>query len=264
MIETPYETFLRSTPGRYAVTGSSFVWCASKKLCGAVMWGRQSEAETRRILHIFDQHETQMARSFSVVFDTRGVDHVEPQSLAVLVSWLSARRDSLRERITLQASVIRDGPIAFLLTGILPVVGRTHAYRLFTDPFEAFTAVTETDLGALCAEVEGITERLRGVPRELRALRALLAERIDVSFDEISRTLATSPRSLQRLLATHGTSFRDEVISARFALAQDALRSTDDKLAAVAARVGISERALTMMFKARTGMTPAEWRRSGG
>lgn len=261
MIETPYETFLRSTPGRYAVTGSSFVWCASPRLCGAVMWGRQTEHETRSILRIFEQHETQMAPSFSVVFDTRGVEHVDPKNLAILFSWVAARRTQLVERIALQASVIREGPIAFLLTGILPVIGQTHAYRIFTEPMTAFRAVTHIGAEALCAEVEAITERLCGVPREVRVLRELLATRLDVTIEEASRTLGTSSRSLQRVLRAHGTSFHDEVVEARFSLAKQVLRSSDHKLAAVGARVGISERALTLLFKAKTGMTPADWRK---
>jgi len=70
-----------------------------------------------------------------------------------------------------------------------------------------------------------------------------------------------SPRSLQRVLGRHGTSFHDEVVAVRLSRAQGLLRSGDLKLAEIGARVGISERALGLLFRAKTGLTPAEWRK---
>ncbi|RYE77401.1 MAG: hypothetical protein EOO74_06940, partial [Myxococcales bacterium] len=173
MIETAYEAFLQDPSGRFTITGSSFVWCASPALCGTVLWGEQSEAETSSILRLFDQYERHMDGAFDIILDTRGVDQVDPRCLRLLVSWVTANRQGLLKRIRLQSSVIREGPIGFLLTGILPVVGRTHPYRIFTDPLEAFASIDE---GAteLCAEVDAIAERIRGLPRELRLLRDFL------------------------------------------------------------------------------------------
>lgn len=261
MIESSYELFLRAPAGRFTITGSSFVWCASRTLCGSLLWGRQSEAETEDILRIFDQHPLQMDASFAIVLDTRGVDEVDPRSLRRLFSWLVARRAALMPRIRLQASVINEGPIGFLLTGLLPVVGKTHPYRLFTDPCEAFCAVDSATGAALCAEVEAIAERVRGVPRELRVTRELLAKRPGTGLAEVSAALAMSERSFQRVLSRHGTSFHDEVVAARFTAARELLRSTDAKLSEVCTRVGISERALTLLFRKQTGKTPAEWRK---
>ncbi len=261
MIESSYEQFLRAATGRFTITGSSFVWCASRTLCGCVVWGRQSEAETGDILRIFDQYPLHMDGTFDIVLDSRGVNEVDPRSLHLLFSWLVARRAALAPRIRLQASVIREGPIGFLLTGLLPVAGKTHPYRLFTDPAEAFRAVDSATGAALCAEVDAITERVRGVPRELRVTRELLARRVGTRLAEVSAALAMSERSVQRVLSRHGTSFHAEVITARFALAREILRASDEKLAQVCTQVGISERALTLLFRKQTGLTPAEWRK---
>ena len=114
---------------------------------------------------------------------------------------------------------------------------------------------------ALCAEVDAITERVRGVPRELRVTRELLARRVSTGLAEVSAALAMSERSVQRVLSRHGTSFHAEVITARFALAREILRASDEKLAQVCTQVGISERALTLLFRKQTGLTPAEWRK---
>lgn len=262
MIETNYESYVDAPVGCFTVTGSSFVWCATSELCGVLLWGQQPEAETSRILHIFDQYDRHMAGSFGIILDTRGVERVEPGPLKLLYSWLVARRVELVPRIRVQASVIREGPIGFLLTGLLPVVGRTHPYRIFTEPSEAFRAVADKEAEALCAEVEGIADRVRGVPPELRSLRAHLASRLESTLDEVSRRLGVSPRSLQRILTRHGTSFHREVTEARFAVATELLRTSDQKLVAIGAQVGISERSLTLLFRAKTGLTPAEWRKA--
>ncbi len=261
MIETAYGPFLESTVGRYTVTGAAFVWCASPALCGACLWDGHSEAETRAILNIFDQYPRHMAREFDIVLDTRGVSRVDPSALGLLFSWLVERRKGLEGRLRQQANIIREGPTGFLLTGLLPVARWSLPYRLFYEPVEAFRSVAGADGPQLCAEVEAIAERVRGVPRELRLTRELLATQIDLDVDDVGRALGMSGRSLQRALAAHGTSFRAELASARFARAQDLLRTSDHKVATIAERVGISERALTLLFRARTGLGPAEWRK---
>ncbi len=261
MIETAYEPFLRGAPGRFTITGSSFVWCASPTLCGVFLWGEQTEAETRAILRIFDQYPHQMASSFDMVLDTRGVESVDPAALAQLFSWLVARRGELVNHLRMQANVIREGPIGFLLTGLLPVARWTLPYRLHYEPADAFRSVAGEAGMAVCDEVEAIAERVRGVSRELRITRELLEARHDATVGEVSRTLGMSPRSLQRVLTHHGTSFHREVVAARFLRAQALLRSGDQKVAVIAARVGISERALTLLFRAKTGLSPAQWRK---
>jgi AraC-like DNA-binding protein len=261
MLEATYESFAQSPAGRFTVTGSSFVWCASPSLCGTFLWGQQTESETRGILQLFDRYDLHMAGRFDVVLDSRGVERVDPRLLAILFSWLVAHREPLTVRIGLQVNVLRQGPIGFLLAGLLPVVGQTHPVRIFTNPADAFRSV-DNDTGlALAAEVDAIAERVRGVSPELRAMRAFLEGRAKSSLREASRALGTSPRSLQRVLTRHGTSFHQEMSEARFTLAKEILRHSDQKLAAISARVGISERSLTLLFKAKTGLTPAEWRK---
>jgi len=261
MIHTPNETFMRAPVGTFCVVGTSFLWCASPSLAGAYLWGRQSEAETREILDLFDHGMRAMRPSFDMILDTRGVDAVDPLPLGILFSWMVARMGHLAQRIRLQACIIPEGPIGLLLTGLMPVTGQTQPYRIFTDAAQAFAVVAGDEGARLCADVERIAEPLRGVPREVRRTRELLEARLDVSFDEVSRALGMSPRSLQRVLGRHGTSFHDEVVAVRLSRAQGLLRSGDLKLAEIGARVGISERALGLLFRAKTGLTPAEWRK---
>jgi AraC-like DNA-binding protein len=262
MRETPYERFLEATVGRYTVTGSSFVWCATRELCGACMWGEQTEEETRAILRIFDQYPLQMANTFAIVLDTRGVRRVNTDALAILFSWLLKNRTELAKHIRVQANVIRQGPVGYLLTGLLPVARWTLPYTVDFEAEAAFYSVAGEQGVALCTEVESITEGLRGVPRELRVTRSMLEDNLDTPIAEVGRRLGMSTRTLQRVLTRHGTSFHREVVSARFEAARRLLRTTDHKIATIATRVGISEGALTQLFRKKSGLSPTEWRKA--
>jgi len=261
MIETPYAAFLTSTAGRFTVIGSSFVWCASPTLCGAFLWGAPTESETRDILHVFDQYPTQMARSFDIVLDSRGVEHVDAAGLALVARWLHSHGGELAKHLRMQANVIRQGPIGLLLTGLLPVTRWPCPYRIDYDPRDAFRSIAGEEGIALCAEIEAIAERLLGVPRELRLTRELLADRPNATIDEVSRALGTSERSLQRALSRVGSSFHREVVDARLRHAQQLLRSTDQKVATVAAQIGVSSRSLSGLFRSRTDLSPSAWRK---
>ncbi len=261
MIQTPYERFLAAPSGRFCVLRTSVVWCASPSLGGIVLWARQSEAETRTILELFERSLRSMDTSFDVVLDTRGVDTVDPAALQILFSWMVEHLGDLARRVRLQTCIIRGGPIGLLLTGLMPVTGQLQPYRIFTDAAEAFTLVAGDAGAALCVEVESIALKVRDVPREVRITRELLEARIDTPFDEVSRRLGMSPRSVQRALGRHGTSFHNEVVTERLARAKELLRCGDLKLGEIGARIGISERALTLLFKAKTGLAPAEWRK---
>jgi AraC-like DNA-binding protein len=82
-----------------------------------------------------------------------------------------------------------------------------------------------------------------------------------LTVEDAARALRISTRSLQRMLKDNGTSFQQEIRTARFLKAEELVRSTDDKLSVIAGRVGITEGALTQLFREKVGCTPAEYRR---
>jgi AraC-like DNA-binding protein len=259
LVETPLDLVVRSPWGRYTTTGSAVVWCASRKVSGAYVWGRPDGAETRAIVQLFDEYPRVMDATFDMIIDTRAVDTVDREALEVLTGWMWKHRSTLLERARI-SSVIRQEPTGFLLAGLLPTIANNRSFRVSTEPLPAYRAVMGEEGVALAEELEDIVVRLRGVPRELQAIRALLATRLDVTIDDAARALGTSARSLQRVLSRSGASFHEELVTARFAAARDLLLSTDLKIAGIASRIGISERAVTMLFRAKTGLTPMEWR----
>ena len=257
------DEFLGDPVGRWSVVASSvLVFFASPTLGGCVAWGRPSLDDTRRVLEVFEafRHPT-IAPRFDVVVDGRGVQGVDPEALAALVGWLDAHKGELTTRVRLQLGVVDDTMVGFALSGILPVLGDTHSFRIVRDRRAALRALTP-DADALSAEIDACVAHAGEVAPALRALRAHLRGRlVDASIESAAKGLHVSPRTLQRVLREGGTTFRSELKDARFGAARELLVQGDDKISSIAARVGLSDSALAALVREKSGATPAELRK---
>lgn len=78
---------------------------------------------------------------------------------------------------------------------------------------------------------------------------------------KVARNLAMSPRSLQRRLAEHGTSFREVLGSIRVEMAEEYLSGSDLQVSEIAALLGYAEpSSFTHAFRAARGLSPKDWR----
>lgn len=78
----------------------------------------------------------------------------------------------------------------------------------------------------------------------------------------IARRLAMSPRSLQRLLADEGTSFKDLLAEARLALAKSYLEEGRLPVTEIAFVLGFADTsAFSRAFRRWTGVAPSDWAR---
>jgi AraC-like DNA-binding protein len=202
---------------------------------------------------------------FDVVLDASAVVRVDAEMLESIVRWLGPHRAALIERVGLQASVAPRGLMGYVLTGILPLLGTSHPFRMFPSLHAAFADVAGNDGPSLAAELSRIALEAQGVDPTLSRLRDLLRDRRgDTDIHAAASQLAVSSRTLQRLLAASGTSFKDEQIEARLTIASELLAQGGAKIADVAGRVRVSERTLTTLFRSRRGCTPTEFRRAHG
>jgi AraC-like DNA-binding protein len=108
-------------------------------------------------------------------------------------------------------------------------------------------------------------ERLSGNAVLARA-RAALLESLPSGAPtkpELARRLATSPRSLQRLLAAEGTSFSDLLAEARLTLAKNYLDEGRLPVTEIAFVLGFADTsAFSRAFRRWTGVAPSDWARS--
>ncbi len=259
MIETAADAFVKGPAGRYTVSRSCVVWCASPSLCGLAFWGRPLANELLEIATIVEAYPQQMAMTFDVVVDGRQVEALDGEALSVQMAWLWRHGAALLQRANIW-SIVAEGTAVARLAQTMPALTGRFAFRVTTDAAAAFRAVAGETGATLALDVDAIAANARGLPREIHRVRALLARRLDATIDDAAKELGLSTRSLQRSLGSQGTSFHQELVDIRFATACELLLTTDLKIAAVGARIGISERAVALLFRTKTGLSPLAWR----
>lgn len=102
-----------------------------------------------------------------------------------------------------------------------------------------------------------------GIPLEVRRAIVSRVVRGEARLETVARDLAVSPRTLQRRLATGGSSFEALVDDATREIAEKHLRASSLSLAEIAYLLGYSEpAAFSRAFKRWTGTTPHAFRRA--
>ena len=222
-------------------------------------WGRPLADELLKIASIVEAYPDQMAPTFDVIVDGRQVEALDGEALSVQMAWLWRHGAALLQHANIW-SIVAEGTAVARLAQLMPDLGGKFAFRVTTDAPAAFRAVRGEDGAALSLEIDAIAATARGLPRELHRVRALLARRMDATIDDAARELGLSTRSLQRSLSNQQTSFQKELVAIRLATACELLLTTDLKIAAIGARLCISERAVALLFRAKTGLSPLAWR----
>jgi len=251
--------FLRDPVGTWHHAGTSVLWVASPSLGGVAAYGRPDADAAKAALAMYEAiFASTMSDAVDVIIDGRRLE-LDTDALGYFMGWLRQNLARFTRRVRQQVGIARDDLPGLVLTGILPILGDSHPYRVFTDARAGFRAVGAEPLAD---EIDALVERAAGLPRLVANLRALLREkRGDVSLSAAARALAISPRTLQRLLGAHGRSFGDEQRDARWLAARDLLLTSQDKVGVVARRLGVSEGTLTQLVRERAGCTPDELRR---
>jgi AraC-like DNA-binding protein len=253
-------SYVRAPVGKWRCVGSSLAWCHSATLTGCITWGCQTPDETRATMGLFESF-AQLGPQFDVILDGSSIERVAAGSLLVFADWMRRNRDLLRRRVRHHVGVNAPGVSSFMLAGIFPlIIGARWQITRVLDRREAFRLLLPNEGDALCDELMSIVDQVRGTSPTIARLRDLLARCAGrMSAAEAARALGLSLRSLQRELRHAGSSYRDEQHTAQFRLAERLLPE-ESKIAVVAARLGVSERAFDALIRARTGLTPAELR----
>lgn len=253
--------FVQDPVGMWTSAGTSLGWCHSPALCGAVVWGRPDVGQVHQAVGLFEAfRHPSLAPRIVLVLDARSLD-VEMEAFQVLAQWLRARRAELRQRVALQVGIVGGGISALTISGILPLVGDHHPFKVFSDAHAAYVHASQEHGAALHDEVNALVGEVQRLSHDIAALQVLMRQKAGrPEIDTAARQLGMSRRSLQRQLAAAGTSFRAVQQESRYAAAIDMLENTDLKVASIASRLEISERALAALLRSHGGTTPSEYR----
>jgi len=250
--------------GTSTIADKVLLWRAHPKLCGLALRGHIGSSELRVLEHAFDLRERNgIETPCDFIVDARRMRGLDSELYEDLMHAVRRRLPDVQRRVRRHALVRPDGMLGGAVSGFFVALDAALEWRVFTDHASALAWFGAPRPEELAARIDQLTE-LTPVERLVDRMRGTLvaSDRGPARLDDVSRVLGVSPRSLQRALRELGTSFRDEVHRTRAATGRQVLRETDDKIAAIAHRLGFSSEAnFITFFRRTTGESPAAWRR---
>jgi len=255
------QAFLRGPAGRYIVLRTSLHFLADHgALSGAIMWGEPTEADVGRMLAVA-LGIASLVGPRAALIDAREIGRVDPFTFRALTRYADEHAVSIARRVTKLAVVHSHDVTGAVAAGFFRVVRLPIQSEAFTDVKQALAWLGRTQDESLLADVDRLAARARTLPAEVRNLAALLETQPRATLAGAAASLAISKRTLQRLLADHGTSFRSEIDAARVRVAQRLLLESSERIARVAIEVGCSSpQQLSGLFRRVVGESPREWR----
>ncbi len=256
---------MSANPVGHYVLGPTYVsWCSSPTLHGTVHWGRPSEQDLRELMRLFDLvHASPPSHDF--IMDAAGLDAFDWLILAKNrdVPW--TRAPEWIRRIRRLALVLPPGPIGTIVSEMSRVASpRVPSYplRLCATRAEAVTWLDRCDAREAVGKIDRIVEHCRRIAPVVRRLREYLDHSlVSPNIGEAARACALAPRTLQRELRQQGTSFSVELASARLRAACALLVASDDKVDAIARKVGCQTASrLSELFRRVMRQTPTQYR----
>jgi AraC-like DNA-binding protein len=255
--------FMKRPVGAGVLVETNFLWCVTPTLCGSTGWGTPTGEQAERVMRVCDAFfHPAVGPQVDVVLDGYLLEQVLPAAVMAIYEWTRRNVDRLQQRMRKQVGVPPPGLGGMLLSGIVPVLGHPYRTNIVSTPRQAYRLLRGDEGEALHDEVAEHVARFSGIPPLVGELRNLLrAKKGKLTVEDAGRQLARSPRTLQRELEAARTSFREEQARARLAAVEEALSGSDDKIAAIAARIGLSAAGLNRLIRERLGTTLEGWRR---
>lgn len=251
-----------SSPGDFALVRRNFCfWQSRHRAHGTIMWGRATEEDVVEACQIWDAHLRSPHGAEPTLTDVRAFEWMDLLAFDRLVRTFIERRADWTALAGPQAILHRGGYGAAVILGALQVAGQ--GYRIGS--FDAQPAALGWLGKRMLAEDYGrLRASLVAEPELVRRVRATLDERdAPLAPEQVARRVGLSLRSLQRHLASAGTSLREERRRHVVSRAEKLLIGTDLDLGAIAAMLGVeSPSRLISMFRAEHKLTPGEFRRS--
>lgn len=251
--------------GRYFAGRSFAVWVQDRNRLGAFHFGRHDVVDEPALAALLSLPlSATLAPPYEVLYDLSAVETLDRRAFERFEVFLARGVDQLARRTRRLAAVRPHGLPGAAFAGLFhDLIAPRFDARLCGDRAEAYEWLGLGDGAQRDARDE--LESLRAAflePALVRRVREAIAADIPAAtLDRIANALAISPRTLQRQLADHGTSLRDEVAGARIRAARAMLLDRDEKVEYIASLVGFrSTASFTTRFRAAVGESPGAFR----
>ncbi|HEX8113887.1 MAG TPA: helix-turn-helix transcriptional regulator [Kofleriaceae bacterium] len=259
------DDLLAAPVGRYLAGRSFVVWVQDRHRLGAFHFGRHEVVDEPALAALFALPlSSTLAPPYEVLYDLSAVEALDRRAFECFEVFLARGVDQLAHRTRRLAAVRPNGLPGAAFAGLFhDLIAPRFDAKLCGDRREAYEWLG-LGHGAQRDERDEI-ESLRDAflePVLVRRVREAIAADIPAAtLDRIANALAISPRTLQRQLADHGTSLRDEVACARIRAARAMLLDRDEKIEYIASLVGFrSPASFTTRFRAAVGESPSAFR----
>lgn len=246
--------FIANPLGGMTAGQNWLAWQAHSRLGGVVFWNTLDRACVSEVLALWMAVVAPPSGTeVSAVFDIRHVRTIDSSAFAALDSGLPP----LWPDVDLVVRPVCDSTIVSAT-----ILGGLHLLR---DKRVAPASTNYTVLGLLRPSdvmcLESTVQRFIEPNMVERLSRWLAAAVTTPPIERACETLGVSTRTLQRVLAGAGTSYRELCLEAKRSRLADAVLGSNDKLDAVAASLGFtSGSSMSTTFKRMFGESPSEFR----
>ncbi|MFO0747282.1 MAG: hypothetical protein U1F43_16690 [Myxococcota bacterium] len=189
-------------------------------LVGSSAWGPHDAAEIDLFFEHLDWVLDHLSYPFDFFVDYARVglrDH-DWRSFARVASGARQRMPRLGQAVRRWVCVAPSHVVGMAIAGSQRLLGAPYPTKACRSWDEALRWLGRSDAPEIDAWLRDLPRSFRTATSGLTRLRALLAERPELSLEAASGALAVAPRSLQRMLGREQTTFRAEQARARAAL----------------------------------------------
>jgi AraC-like DNA-binding protein len=230
---------------------------------GYRLWGVPTATDVVDLLAVVERSLS--LEPHASLVDTSCVTGYAPDAFAALSKFVREHGHELRRAVTRLAVVRGQSPIGAMAAGFFDVEAAPYPTKTHATITAALRWARAADVRLAAAALDAALENAMHSGTIVHSVRAFIARDLGAPrTKDCAKSLGVSERSLQRLLAESGASFRDLVTDARIDRAKRLLVDTDQPISRVAQASGFNALgAFSTAFRRRTGMTPREFRQSG-
>ncbi|HTR49537.1 MAG TPA: helix-turn-helix domain-containing protein [Kofleriaceae bacterium] len=253
------DAYAAAPRGAYVALPRALAYCARDSLWGFALWGKPTEADTRRLVPVLALELAPRVAPHASLVDVSRLEAADPRAFAVLARYLRDHFERFRTQVTRLALVRPPGVLGATVAGFYQVAGAPYPVRVFG---ELAAAARWVRARTIATEIAAAIAAASATPAWLAELRAWLdAHLADASLARAARASSRAPRSLQRDLAAVSSSFQHELDAARVRLAQRLLVESDSPLTEIAYDIGCaSPQHFSTLFRRVVGCAPSTWR----